>query len=498
MPVRQHPIAEDAMSPTLLVSRRKATYAVTIVVLLGFAASVSADPKPLSKAEQAKVDKAVEKGIAYLRRNQTKEGNWPTHYKNRYLVGECALPAYALLEAGVPANDPAIQKAAAFIRPKALKTDETYELSLVVLFLDRLGDPKDKKLIQSLALRLIAGQYRTGGWSYRCFKLSESQESDLLRLLGELNKLMKEGGKSTKEAVKELEVPRKLKALTAFQDLERFNWQERASPRGSRESLPLLGLTDNSNTQFALLALWVAQQYGIPTEPTFRLQVKRFERSQCPNGQWDYPYVNTRDSAPSNRTGYPSMICVGLLGLAIGEGLKLPNSPSFPPLGQGDHRILTGLAALYSTIGVPTGQMDKPVPTEDIYFLWSLERVGMLFNLPTLGDKEWYRWGAEILVTNQFATGEFDTGDRMKDRSIGVNSVRGYYGPILKSSFALLFLKHSHPMKDLTPKLPFTAKELNQGITRLRPSAKSLDRPMTVPESGSRNRTTAVPDGRNP
>jgi hypothetical protein len=67
---------------------------------------VSADPKPLSKAEQAKVDKAIDKAVAYLKRTQKKQGNWPTHYKNRCLVGECALPAYALLEAGVPADEP--------------------------------------------------------------------------------------------------------------------------------------------------------------------------------------------------------------------------------------------------------------------------------------------------------------------------------------------------------------------------------------------------------
>ncbi|HEY7153386.1 MAG TPA: hypothetical protein VH575_05455 [Gemmataceae bacterium] len=519
------------MSLLLFIRPCRYTCWLACILLLGYAASVHADPKPLSKEEQAKVDKAIDKGVAYLKRTQTKEGNWPTHWKNRFLVGECALPAYALLEAGVPANDPAIQKAAAFIRPKVANTDDTYELSLAVLFFDRLGDAKDKKLIQTCALRLIAGQYRTGGWSYICPRFKEaSQEADLLTALEELSKQIKDE-KSTKEALKELalpestliwpleppwpvqsridyqdfrrkirhyQLPRKLKGfkgLAVFQDLEKLNWREQTNRKDSKESYPLVGVTDNSNTQFALLALWVAQRHGTPTEPTFRLLVERFERSQYPNGDWNYLYTHSLKEKLEARRGRPSMICVGLLGLAIGRGLKFPTPLGSPPSGKEDLRILTGLAALYSTIGVPAGQMDEPIPMQDIpmrdiYFLWSLERVGMLFNLQTLGDKEWYRWGAEILVTNQLDTGEFNAADWAENKMYSPTGAGqaspGFYGPILKTAFALLFLKHSHPMKDLTPKLPFTPKELNEGIARLRSNDSRLERSTPTPSRNTK------------
>jgi hypothetical protein len=469
---------------------RYALYLLPVVVLLGIAAPGRADPKPLSKEEQTKVDKAIDKAVAYLKRKQTKEGNWPTHWKQKYLVGECALPAYALLEGGVSADDPVIQKAAAFVRPKVLKTDETYELSLAVLFLDRLGEAKDKKLIQTCALRLIAGQHYTGGWSYRCPKFKEGQEVALLKALEELTKRMKEEGKSTKEALRELEILRGMKALAVFKDMEKLNWQEETNKKKPREFLPIVGATDNSNTQFAILALWTAQHHDIPTEPSFRGLVARFEKSQFPNGDWNYLYSTSLRENLEARRGRPSMICVGLIGLAIGQGLKYPPSHVPPPPGKENLRILMGLAALYSTIGVPTGQMDKPIPMQDIYYLWSLERVGMLFNLPTLGDKEWYRWGAEIIITNQLGTGEFSAGDwsenpRFAATGAGQTSP-GFYGPILKTAFALLFLKHSHPMKDLTPKLPFTAKELNQGIARLRPGDAPLDRSTSTPSRNAK------------
>lgn len=491
------------MPRSLLHPRVRITPILACAFALTMAASARADPKPLSKEEQAKVNKAVEKAVAYLKHKQTKEGNWPTHWKNRYLVGECALPAYALLEAGVPAQDRGIQKAASFIRSKLPHTDDTYELSLAVLFLDRLGDPADKKLIQTCALRLIAGQYWTGGWSYVCPRFKEGQDAALLKLLETLAKKNK-GGKPTNLSPRVMtgpadalawprkapwtvddsfsyEKPRQntgrsefrreldgFKGLAIFQNVKKLDWRERSNSKMT-QSIPLIGITDNSNTQFALLALWVAQRHGVPAEASFRLLVVRFERSKL--GSYGFPGVGWENS---------SMICVDLLGLAIGRGLNLSASTSSLK-DRDDVSILTGLAALYSDIGTPTGQMDKPVPTKDVYFLWSVERVGMLFDLPTIGDKEWYRWGVEILVTNQLDTGEFKAEGVWENKNITVRDTREFYGPILKTAFALLFLKRSHPMSDLTPNLPFTAKGLNDGVARLRSSDSRLKGSSTSP-----------------
>jgi hypothetical protein len=71
------------------------------------------------------------------------------------------------------------------------------------------------------------------------------------------------------------------------------------------------------------------------------------------------------------------------------------------------------------------------------YFLWSLERVAVAFNLDTIGRKDWYGWGAEILIANQAADGSW----------------AGEFAGAPDTCFALLFLRRSNLARDLTASL---------------------------------------------
>ncbi|MGH7169941.1 MAG: hypothetical protein ACRELG_06670, partial [Gemmataceae bacterium] len=242
------------MSRTLGLCARKMICFLCGAVLLGFAVPVHADPKPLTKEEQAKVDKAIEKGVAFLKRSQRKGGDWPWKmYNSSFFVGQCALPAYALLEAGVSTDDPVIRKAADYIRPRVLTNDKTYELSLAILFFDHLGEPKDKKLIQTLALRLIAGQHHTGGWTYSCPILNTDGEQVLLESLKYISKEMRAKSKTREQTLTGLAVPIGLRSLSAFQSARNLQWPE---TRRINDPWALTSKTDNSNTQFAILGLW--------------------------------------------------------------------------------------------------------------------------------------------------------------------------------------------------------------------------------------------------
>src|SRR5690348_9254256 len=122
------------MFPPQHVSGRKLAWLLACAMMLTLAARAGADYKPLTKEEQAKVDKAIEKGVEFLKNSQTEAGDWKERmYKDSYLAGQCALSAYALLEAGVTAGDPVIQKAAEYIRARILQTNWTYEISVAIL-----------------------------------------------------------------------------------------------------------------------------------------------------------------------------------------------------------------------------------------------------------------------------------------------------------------------------------------------------------------------------
>ena len=71
---------------------------------------------------------------------------------------DLASEALALLESGTPVTDRSLQIITDRIRNDAYMQNRTYQTSLCLMYLDRLGDPADVPLIQALAVRLLVGQ----------------------------------------------------------------------------------------------------------------------------------------------------------------------------------------------------------------------------------------------------------------------------------------------------------------------------------------------------
>src|SRR5262249_6597371 len=157
------------------------------------------------------------------------------------------------------------------------------------------------------------------------------------------------------------EAPEKLKTLAV--------WRDDIDPnvtRGVKES-------DNSNTQFAILALWAAKRYDLPLQRTLALIAKRFRKGQNPDGGWGY-LASGRETEGGVK--HPTMTCAGLLGLAVGMGLsneakiKDKDSPRKP--ANKDPQVRAGLDLLGHFIG----EFNKPwqkVSLIDLYFIWSVE-----------------------------------------------------------------------------------------------------------------------------
>jgi hypothetical protein len=430
-------------------------WAVLPLGALLFAAVARAELPPLPDDQRAVVDKAIEKGKARLKQLQLPTGTWGADGA-AHPVGYAALPALTLLECGVPKNDPVILKAETYIRAALPKMDDTYELSLSILFLDKLGNKRDEEMIQGLSLRLIAGQSGTGGWGYKCPNLETRQSRELFKILKEISAPKKKKLAADKPVSPLRLIPPAVSELAKLAVLQDFDTIKLEDPPG-RAQEPVAPTTDNSDTQFAIIALWTAQRHGVPMDRTLQLIANRFKTSQSPDGSWGYTYKydgGVGESAP--------MDCCGLLGLAVGHGLAHNKGQEEDAIK--DPKIVNGFAAVNKSIGAPTGHTIN-VPLQNLYFLWSWERVGVLYDLPTLDDKDWFRWGTEGIVANQAPTGEWLEGG-------------GYPAatPVANTCFALLFLRRSNLVADLTAALKLNPADLTKAI-----KAKIAPAPVVAP-----------------
>src|SRR5262249_30218867 len=78
----------------------------------------------------------------------------------------------------------------------------------------------------------------------------------------------------------------------------------------------------------------------------------------------------------------------------------------------------------------------------DLYFFWSLERVGVIFGVDKIGGVDWYEAGAHTLVRTQAPDGSWGTGPG-----------GGSYGSEVGTAFAVLFLCKSNLARDLSSKV---------------------------------------------
>jgi hypothetical protein len=389
----------------------------------------------LPEAKQTRVNQAIARGVQFLKSAQEENGGWAVIRSGSaysHAAGAAALPALTLLECGVPATDPMVQKAAARVRSAVDPLTSTYSLAMAVLFLDRLGEKqKDRELIRAMTLRLVAGQTSRGGWGYVCPPLNNREREELARLLHDVrNQVGVRVPKLTIGSVSELPAPLRKLALLRNQPDVRVPVEPDEPPPA---------YDDNSNTQFAVLALLAARSHDVPVDRTLALVAKRFRITQQANGSWSYHFAGA-----GQVSRFPTMTCAGLLGLALGHSLvrdarrrgeKLEDLTDAGELPEDPH-IKKALQWLGQHIG---GDMDTRL---DLYYLWSVERVGVIFQLPRIHGKEWYPWGVDILLAQQKDNGSWQAA-RQAYPSLST----------VDTSLALLFLKRADLARGLTRKL---------------------------------------------
>src|SRR5262249_36568356 len=146
-----------------------------------------------------------------------------------------------------------------------------------------------------------------------------------------------------------------------------------------------------------------------------------------------------------------TMTCAGLLGLATGIGRReerrlpagapkgelgvkssgpgfvpppRPNGPrgTGPKLGAAmrDAAAPRGVAFLGGILNKNFGRLPGPGGVHHLYFMWSLERVGVVYGADWIGGIDWYAAGAEYLVRVQNPDGSWSLGSNPVDTAFAV------------------------------------------------------------------------------
>ncbi|MBL8822534.1 MAG: terpene cyclase/mutase family protein [Planctomycetia bacterium] len=347
------------------------------------------------------VKPAIERGVQFLRNSQTKLGTWEfggsADPTNKNVIGATALCAIALMESGVPSNDRQIQAAASVVRKAVSNPNFNYNYTICLCVLFLDRINRDRNMTQS-------------------------DKNSILRLANLIAKGQHSDG-------------------------------------GWGYDLPFT-YTDNSNTQFAVVALWVARKHGKPggaIDAALSLCEKKFRKSQRADGGWGYD-TTYAVSIPNPPTG--SMTCAGILGIALHAGAATQSqSADFRGAGSSgstdvvkrldtDEQIVKARAyIMQSLFNFING---NPKEGHISYFFWSLERVATLYRWRKIDGVDWFEVGSKFLMSKQTNNGGW--------------SMDAHQGPFVDTAFCLLFLSKSNLLGSLQ-EADFTAGSIGSGPT---------------------------------
>lgn len=351
---------------------------------------------------QHRVDAAIDRGLAFLRKKQETEGSYPSFQS--WHLGTTALCALTLAECGVPRDDPAVEKALAWMVAQNVP-EKTYEQGLSLMALERAYTPVSEEALlksgrikerrrdlppdrrvwcEKTANRLLLGVASPGSWGY----------------------------------------PPPPNWLIQF---------------------------DTSNTQYGALGLRAASRLSIPVSETMWIGLARHfevvrERKGTPGtvslvheGEKAEPGTPSAVKVPEvagflystrDASVWGSMVCGGIACLELARHeLARSKSRKLTPTVAADleAKIVSAWAWLDRHWGVDRNP-EKPGNDWHLYYLYSLERAGVFSRVRTVGGKDWYYEGAEQLVASQEKDGSW--------KEPGANETVG-------TCFALLFLKRA-------------------------------------------------------
>jgi hypothetical protein len=319
------------------------------------------------------VERSIRDGVRFLKSKQRADGSWlgpdANDLDSRGSVGTTSLVTLALLTAGESADSPTIQKALGHLRnfgPKAI--DHVYSISLQTMVFAAAKPKEDLIRIAANVSWLEDAQLKPGDPPWP------------------------------------------------------GSWSYRSAGGGR--------VGDNSNSQYALLALNAAAEVNVPVKQETWTRARQYWKSQQHrDGSWAYHPTDGGDKSSGSMTcaGISSMI---ITGTKLFQGQEIVRENGVDRCGEGGSdpdlkRAIDWMAQHFKVGQNPSfgfGSQWK------YYYLYGLERAGRLSGIRYFGSHDWYREGAEELIHDQ---------DKLQGYWAG-SSIENI--PEVATSFALLFL----------------------------------------------------------
>lgn len=364
--------------------------------------------------DQARIDQAIRWGAQFLK-------NEAPEFGARFNASE--LVTYTLLHAGVAINDPVLEEGLAWVKSLDVERlsfhDRTYRVALAAMTLEAVNAAVYRKQLAQLAQFLVCNQCENGQWSYGENIVLPKE----LQTPGEIH--TGAGGGSA--------APPGAGHKTAAAIPIRC-----PHPIGPPEG-------DFSNTQFALLGLRACALAGcdIPADTWARAE-KILEQSQHNDGGWGYKaggkgrmtVTGKGPGGPDAESSYGSMTCSGVCGLVIAKYYQRE-------AWKGDRRIDKGLEWIAEHFTVEenprTAKRARGGPgamgqSWQYYYLYALERTGLLADTEQFGPHAWYPLGAEYLLGRQARDGGWQgeqNGGWIEDTCFAILFLRRATKPIV-------------------------------------------------------------------
>ncbi len=340
---------------------------------------------PPPTIDPARVEKAIQQGIAWLRNPR---------YPDDYWMSANELILWTFVHAGLPESDPDFQKRLKQMLDAPL--ERTYRVALQAMILEELDRAAYQYRIWQCAQFLVDNQCPNGQWHYGTpTEFPKGVPTPAKPPVPTMAKLDPEGRRVKPK------VTRKLKA------------------QKTRDG-PAEG--DNSNSQYAALGLRACYDAGVLVpEDTVLRAIKYWRESQHfdegNGGEYaakGWSYVGpAKDPKP-----YHAMTAGGVSSLTIYDYILGREWKKTTPTKAG----INWIARSWSV-------------NQNLYYLYAMERAAVLYGLEKFGRYPWYPLGAQFILETQDASGAwvFHGWDKTDDAAWNT----------FDTCFAILFLKRA-------------------------------------------------------